>query len=115
MNCVALTPNVPAVIDHFWEGVATSVKSIDVTASSYQEVTTLVSQIEGYARDLSTVSGILGRGKTVIDMAYATERVLFIAFEDGAMTVRQADALNNFLRTARYVFSNIRIIPVPIP
>jgi RHS repeat-associated protein len=109
---VIRTPNFP-VIDQFWQGVATSIKSIDATAASYQSASSLVSTVARYARTLSN-AGTLRQGALTIDLTHAS-RNLVIAFEKGALTVPQAQALKAFMQTASQRFPNVKILLTEIP
>jgi len=110
---VIRTPNFP-VIDHFWQGIATSIKSIDATAASYQSAGSLISRLSGYARSLSQ-AGVLRQGALTVDLTQAAGRNLVIAFENGAMTVQQAQAVRQFVQTASRQFPNIRVVLQFIP
>ena len=109
---VIRTPNFP-IIDSFWQGVATSIKSIDAAAASYQSGAALVSRVAGYARTLAN-AGTLRQGALSINLANAS-RNLVIAFEQGALTVQQAQALRAFMQTASQQFPNVRIVLTFIP
>jgi hypothetical protein len=54
-----LTQNFP-VIDRFENGIATSIKSIDQGAKSYQNIGQLTSTIKGYVTELANWQGFLG-------------------------------------------------------
>ena len=108
---VIRTPNFP-VIDSFWQGVATSIKSLDATAASYQSGAAIVSRVAGYARTLANAPNTLRQGALTVNM---TSRNLVVAFEQGALTVQQAQALRAFMQTAPQQFPNVRIVLTFIP
>jgi hypothetical protein len=87
------------VIDDFAEGVATSLKSIDVTSASYQTGTSVVNKISQYARDLASFTE-LRQGSAAITAAETHTRLLSVVFEEGAVSSEQARALQALLRNA---------------
>jgi hypothetical protein len=98
-------PNFP-VIDDFAEGVATSIKSLDLISSSAQDSTYILNTLDGYARKLSNFSGRTYGG---INIPNPQERVLMVAFEFGAATRAQSQALRQFLNQASQRYPNVRI------
>jgi RHS repeat-associated protein len=98
-------------------GIATSIKSLDLTAPSYQSATALVSRLNGYAQKLQNFTGAtkagfaLGRGtENAID-----DKVLLVAFEEGAATSVQANALVQWVRTAKAAFPDITVLVQFVP
>jgi hypothetical protein len=108
-----LHPNFP-VIDDFIEGVATSIKSLDLTAKTYQSASALISRLSGYAGKLSAFQGATFAGDTVAAGAIK-ERVLVVAFEEGAATIEQAKVLEDFMRLAKTAWPNIKVVFEFIP
>jgi hypothetical protein len=100
-----------AVVEEVTEGVAVSVKSIDLTTRSYQSSSGLWSELAGHARDLASYTFNLPPGPGI----QVTERVLIVAIEDGAATAAQTQVLTQFGRMAHYVWPNIKIIFTAIP
>jgi len=100
------------VIDDFFAGVATSIKSLDLTAASYQSGSAIISRLSKYAAELAAYQGGRFAGVTVANI---TDRVLLVAFEDGAGTVIQGQALEQFLQTAATQWPNIKIVFQFIP
>ena len=78
-------------IDRFANGVATSIKSINLADKTYQRVSALASKVKGYVND---VSGFVGEsyGGVRIDASMITSRELVIAIPSGA-TQQQLQAL----------------------
>jgi RHS repeat-associated protein len=101
-----------AVIDDFTEGVATSIKSIDLTLPSYQSAGGIISEVSQHARNLATYTFNLA---TQVPPSAVKERVLVVAIERGAATAAQQQALTSALRNARNVWPNIRLAIVEIP
>jgi RHS repeat-associated protein len=97
------------VIDDFANGVATSIKSLDLTADSYQAASALSGKLGEYASKLSTFAGRTWGGFTVQGNQIA-QRVLVVAFEQGAPTARQAETLRAFIQTARQNWPNVKVV-----
>ena len=77
-----LTRNFP-VIDKWVNGVATSIKSIDLTAKTYQNMDRLFQLIKGYVNELGAFKGIDWAGAS-IEANQITSRVLQLAIPPGA-------------------------------
>lgn len=105
-----LGPNAP-VIEEVVEGVGTSIKSVDLTAKTYQSTSALRSLLSRYARDLATFT--FNTGAT--PAGAVSERVLVVAIEDGAATAVQADLLAKFTRDAALLWPDIKVLIVAIP
>jgi len=103
-------PNAP-VVEDVVQGVATSIKSVDLTAATYESTSALRSLVSGYARDLATFTFNIGP----FAAEEVSERVLVIAIEEGAATAAQANVLQAFLRNARYLWPEIKVLVVGIP
>jgi hypothetical protein len=102
-----LHPNFP-VIDDFVEGVATSIKSMDLTAATYQSGSAIISRLSSYAAKLASFQGAEYAGDVVAGAAIK-EKVLVVAFEEGAATIEQAQVLEEFLRIAKASWPNVKI------
>ncbi len=98
-----------ATIDDFMNGVATSIKSLDLAADSYQATSALTRRLGEYAAKLSAYNGST-RAAFPIAANEIKERVLLVAFEQGAATAQQAQALRNFIQTARQNWPNIKVV-----
>lgn len=70
-------------IDKFINGVATSIKSIDLMAKSYQNTNTLTNTIQGYVNTLASFQGAQW-GRFNIAANEITSRVLQLAIPPGA-------------------------------
>lgn len=92
-------------------GVTTSIKSVNVTAKTYQSLSALRSLISRHARDLASYTFNLGH----ITEAEVAERVLVVAIEEGAATAAQANLMVQLTREAQYLWPNIKLVFVSIP
>jgi RHS repeat-associated protein len=103
-----LHPNFP-VIDDFLGGVATSIKSLDLTAATYQSASALTGRLSAYAAKLSAFQGAKFAGTEIL-AAEIKEKVLVVAFEEGAATFEQAKVLEEFLRLAKSTWPDIKVV-----
>lgn len=108
-----LSQNFP-VIDDWFQGIATSIKSIDLTAASYQTGASILGRLEAVAEALNGFNGIT-RPALTIAANQIKEQVLIVALEDGAATVEQELALKSFLQNAAQQFPNIKVVYQFIP
>ncbi|MEA5470219.1 RHS repeat-associated core domain-containing protein [Spirulina sp. 06S082] len=99
------------VIDDFVNGVATSIKSLDLTLTTYAKPSRLINKLDDYASKLARFNGRTWGGTTVPS---PSERVLVVAIENGVMTRAQAQAITQFLKEAPQRYG-IRIVFSPIP
>jgi RHS repeat-associated protein len=84
--------NLPAgfpTIDKFTDGVVTSIKSLDLGASSYQNANALTSTVEGYVDKVAAFQGGKQAG-TVIQASQITGRELELAVPGAGNTAQQA-------------------------
>ncbi|MGD9723619.1 MAG: RHS repeat-associated core domain-containing protein [Pirellulales bacterium] len=105
----------PVIDDYIFRagrGIATSVKSLDLTRKSYETAAGLRSQLNKYARHLQTFVGDTSRAVHVgpgtpnpID-----DKVLVIAFEEGAATSAQASVLVEWLQSAATKFPDVKVV-----
>jgi len=102
-----LARNFP-VIDKFINGVATSIKSIDLTCNSYQNISTLVSKISGYVTTLATF-----QGSGDITASDILSRVLQLAIPSGGISQVQWEALQKVMAWAQTQGVQITITGVP--
>ncbi|HWO26385.1 MAG TPA: hypothetical protein VNO30_46975, partial [Kofleriaceae bacterium] len=109
----ALGRNLPAnfpVIDRWANGVATSIKSIDLSAPTFQNAATLSRTVRGYIDKLAAFNG-KAWGKFVVDRTEITGRALEIAIPAGVGTVAQQAALSSMVQYGRNVGVHVKIIP----
>jgi hypothetical protein len=86
------------VIDKWYNGVATSIKSIDLTAKSYQDIEVLIQTIKGYVNELAAFQGAQWAGLEIKSWEI-TSRVLQLAIPEGA-TEAQLSAINELINWA---------------
>jgi hypothetical protein len=101
-------------IDNFTNGIATSIKSIDLNAATYQDATRLTYRLTKYISDLAKYEG--GRlAGTEVETSAITGRVLNLVVPRGSMTTVQRSAIAAAERMAmtagRYP---VRIILTPL-
>jgi hypothetical protein len=97
-------------------GVATSIKSIDATLQSYQAPAALLRELSKHARDMAQFNGAQWAGIRVPPLGETIrKRVLIVAFEDGAPTAAQAQALAEFTRRAKTTWPNLDVILTFVP
>ena len=105
-----LSQNFP-VIDRFENGVATSIKSIDLGARSYQNIGTLINTVRGYANELAEWRGATWAG-IQIDAHQITSRELLLATPQNATEAQLAalQQLQNWASTIGVII-NTTVIP----
>jgi hypothetical protein len=94
------------VIDDLLNGVATSIKSMDLTAKSYRSATGILNKLSSYAKDLSQFAG-RNWGGIEVTAAQMQKKVLLVAVERGAATPAQQQVLKDFVEIARIEWPNI--------
>jgi contact-dependent growth inhibition (CDI) system restriction endonuclease-like protein len=91
------------VIDKIPNGIATSIKSVDLRAATYQNMTTLINRLSICVGEMSEfVGGQLG--KDVIDLADIQGRAVEVAIPKGTMTPQQreiVEAVRTWAKTLR--------------
>ena len=87
----------------------TSIKSLDLTAASYQTGSRIRSQILRAARQLSGFNGARFAGVTITP-ADISRRVLVFAFENGAASRVQARVLRQVAREIKRVHPNVDLV-----
>jgi len=95
------------VIDDFTNGVATSIKSLDLTLSTYLKPSSLTRTLDNYAKKLANFQGKRWGGEIVEN---PSKRVLLLAMEEGVMTRTQTQAMTQFLKEAAQKYPNINIV-----
>jgi filamentous hemagglutinin len=83
-----LAPNFP-VIDRFESGVATSIKSLDLGANSYQDLSRLNTKVEGYVNELAKWEGV-EFGRVTIRRDQIRDRELLLAIPNVSTEAQRA-------------------------
>src|SRR6185437_7023249 len=88
------------VIDKFLNGTATSIKSIDLTAKTYQNIEKLASTLDNYIGKVANFKG--GKyGKDVVEETAIKARELQVAIPKGSMSAAQQDVFNAAAKSAQ--------------
>jgi RHS repeat-associated protein len=95
-----LPTNFP-VIDKLSNGVATSIKSIDVTAKSYGKNGALLSTLKGYVNDLSNFSGATYGRTTITEGIDFTSKSLQVAIQPGKASLGQWEQISKAMKYAK--------------
>jgi hypothetical protein len=92
-------PNFPT-IDKIPDGIATSIKSIDLHAATYQDASRLTYRLKNYVNDLSE---FIGRNWANDEVRFSDikGRALSLAIPKGSMTAVQRDAIEAVRTWAR--------------
>jgi filamentous hemagglutinin len=108
-----LPQNFP-VIDKFnWDtGVATSIKSIDLTAPSYQNMSTLSSTLNGYVNSVAGFSGQNWAGIS-INANQITGLQLQLAIPEGTASAAQQAMINATATRAQGLGVGFIVTPMP--
>jgi hypothetical protein len=111
--------NFPVIDDYVLRagrGIATSIKSMDLSAKTYQTSSAILSKLNQYAKSLQIFTKATRQGITIGGREYpVAEKVLVIAFEEGAATAEQATAIVKFFREATTKFPDIKVVLEFIP
>ena len=109
--------NLPAgfrVIDRFENGVATSIKSIDLNAVTYQNAQTLGTRLNDYVDILAGWTGqTTPYGGVVIQPGQVAARTLQVAVPQGSMSAAQQAVFNAAAQRAQGAGLNFIITPIP--
>ena len=107
-----LPQNFP-VIDRFQNGVATSIKSIDLNAATYQHIPTLHRTVTGYIDKVAAYQGqpVPWSGVQILPNQI-TSRALDLAIPAGGSTPAQQAALQTLQQYAANQGVNLNIIPI---
>ena len=101
-------------IDNFTDGIATSIKSIDLNAATYQDAARLTYRLNQYVDDLGDYAG--GRLlATIVRSSDISERALNLVAPKGAITEVQRAAIE--AARARALVANrypVKIIITPL-
>jgi hypothetical protein len=87
-------------IDKFENGVATSIKSVDLTSATYQNTAALGSRLRGYVDTVARFKGATFDG-TEIASEDVTQRVLQVAIQPGVASAAQRTVLDQLERYAK--------------
>jgi hypothetical protein len=99
-------------IDSFANGTATSIKSIDLTASSYQSAGRLTSRLNGYVDGVAGFDGAVFDGVRIAPGA-TTARELVVAVQPGVASSAQQAALAEVVQYGASNGVTVRVVPVP--
>jgi RHS repeat-associated protein len=105
-----LPDNFP-VIDKFIDGVATSIKSIDLNATTYQDVGALASKIDSYVDKVADFNGARFSGVN-IQAGDISARQLQLAVPAGGVTPAQQAAINASVARAQGMGVSLIVSPV---
>ena len=106
-SCENLRANFP-VIDRFANGLATSIKSLDLTSPTYQNISNLTSRVQGYLVELARFQGAYW-----IQSGSITARELVLAVRPGVATDAQWMALEAMRDVATQLGIVLTILEVP--
>jgi hypothetical protein len=87
------------IIDNFTNGIATSIKSIDLNAATYQDATRLTYRLTKYIGDLVDYEGGI-LSNTQVKLSEIKERALNLVIPKGSITATQRAAIEAARRTA---------------
>jgi|GEM_PF-6087519 len=96
----ALGGNLPKnfpVIDRFANGVATSIKSVDLASTTYQKASNLISKLRSYVNSVANFRGATFSGRR-IGLSEIVSRELNIAIQEGKATAEQTKALQDIVQ-----------------
>ena len=102
-----LARNFPT-IDRFLNGVATSIKSLDLRAATYQYLPNLASRIRGYVISVQQFNG----AGTITNLDIL-QRELALAIPAGAATPEQWAILQELVQWAQTIGVTLSIFQVP--
>jgi RHS repeat-associated protein len=105
-----LVQNFPE-IDRWKDGIATSIKSIDLGANSFQNINTLVRTVQSYAITLSNWQGARW-ANVIIDRSMIEGRELILAIPPNA-SIEQMQALSQVQVWAQNIGVVLRIVIIP--
>ncbi|MCX7683008.1 MAG: hypothetical protein N2508_13760 [Anaerolineae bacterium] len=107
-----LPQNFP-VIDRFVNGVATSIKTLDLNAATYQNIGALTSKVQGYINTLANFQGAtLGQWSVGTPTNPITARILELVVPPGA-TQAQVAALQQLQQYAANLGVTLNLVVVP--
>ncbi len=93
--------NIYGGVNKISEGVATSIKSLDLTANSYQKGNKVFQTLKGYINKLDSFGGTVNwAGTTVTEGVDYTSKSLELAIETGAGSTSQWEQIGNAIQYA---------------
>src|SRR6185437_15336185 len=101
-------PRTFPVIDKFANGLATSIKSLDLTAKSYQKAEALASKINGYVDKLADFNGAK-LGGAEVKGSEITSRELQLAVPAGSITDAQRGVIDAAAKRAANLKNPVKI------
>ncbi|HEX8411725.1 MAG TPA: RHS repeat-associated core domain-containing protein [Thermoanaerobaculia bacterium] len=104
-------PRTFPVIDRFLNGVATSVKSMDLMSKTYQNANRLMSTLTGYVDKLANFNGG-AVGQTVVRGSDVTTRVLEVVVQRGAANAQQMETIRKAAEYAKQNEVQLKVITV---
>jgi hypothetical protein len=108
-----LPQNFP-VIDRWVRGIATSIKSINLSAATYQNINALTSEVRGYINTLANWQGQpTSWGGVRILANQINSRVLELAIPTGVATQEQLAALQQLQQYAAQLGVTLNIVSIP--
>ena len=99
-------------IDKFPNGVATSIKSIDLEATSYQNTSRLASRVRGYIDKVAKFNGADANGREILARDIEG-RALELAVQPGVTTTAQRAILDQMASYAKSQGVDLKIVEVP--
>jgi hypothetical protein len=97
------------VIDKIPDGIATSIKSIDLKAATYQNAAGLTGRLQKYVNEVSEFVGD-SLGNDIVRPSDIKGRALSLAVPRGSMTATQKAVIENVRRWARMLNNPVDII-----
>lgn len=102
------------VIDRFQNGVATSIKSIKLSAPTYQDAATLARTVKRYVDRVAAYQGqVRPWGGVTIQPGQITARELQLAIPGGNIPAAQQAVLNTAAQRAQRLGVQLTVIPIP--
>lgn len=102
-------PRVFPTIDRFLNGVATSVKSLDLTSRSYQDIGRLSSTIQSFVTKLAEFQGATV-GRFAVNADSITSRVLELVVQASKMSPEQAAVIEKLVESAQEQGVTVKLI-----
>jgi len=99
-------------IDVFSKGTATSIKSVDLTAATYQSAGRLSSRLTGYVDSVAGFNGASYAGRTVA-ASDVMARELVVAIQPGVASSMQLGVLDDIVRYGASQGVKVTVVPVP--
>ena len=111
----ALGANLPSsfpVVDRFSGGVATSIKSMDLNATSYQNIGNLTLRLNSYVESIAAFNGARFGG-SVVESSQITALQLQLAIPSGSASVAQQAAISAAAARAQSMGVGFKVTPFP--